>query len=74
MQITALSSIQSRAPGPPITSAVATPTMFPVPTVADREVQRAAKGLTPVPVPFRKSRRIAMPKRRSGSRRSRRVR
>ena len=35
--------IQKRAPGPPATSAVATPTILPVPIVAERAVQRAAK-------------------------------
>ena len=35
--------IQKRAPGPPTLMAVATPMIFPVPTVAARAVQRAAK-------------------------------
>ena len=35
--------IQNNAPGPPAASAVATPTMFPVPMVADNAVQSAAK-------------------------------
>ena len=39
----AASHIQNRAPGPPATSAVATPTMFPVPMVAESAVQRAPK-------------------------------
>ena len=37
---------QYSAPAPPATSAVATPTILPVPMVADRAVQRAAKLLT----------------------------
>ena len=36
-------SIQNRAPGPPRWSAVATPAMLPVPTVAAIAVARAAK-------------------------------
>jgi hypothetical protein len=39
-------TIQKRAPGPPAAKAVATPMMLPVPKVAAREVQRAAKGET----------------------------
>jgi hypothetical protein len=35
--------IQNSAPGPPVLTARATPTMFPVPTVADKAVQRDAK-------------------------------
>ena len=35
--------IQKRAPGPPAARAVATPAMFPVPTVAERAVIRAWK-------------------------------
>ena len=35
--------IQNNAPGPPSTNAVATPTIFPVPMVADNAVQSAAK-------------------------------
>ncbi|MNI93744.1 hypothetical protein D3C73_1517410 [compost metagenome] len=35
--------IQNRAPGPPSLMAVATPTMLPVPMVAESAVQRAAK-------------------------------
>ena len=38
--------IQTSAPGPPATIAVATPTMLPVPIVAARAVIRAAKGET----------------------------
>ncbi|OPZ60343.1 MAG: hypothetical protein BWY88_00519 [Synergistetes bacterium ADurb.Bin520] len=36
-------NIHTRAPGPPRCMAVATPAMFPVPTVAERAVARAAK-------------------------------
>ena len=39
----AASHIQKSAPGPPATIAVATPTMLPVPIVAERAVQSAAK-------------------------------
>ncbi|CSC74922.1 Uncharacterised protein [Vibrio cholerae] len=39
----AASHIQNRAPGPPSLIAVATPTMFPVPMVAERAVHNAAK-------------------------------
>ena len=39
----ALIHIQTSAPGPPDTIAVATPTMLPVPIVADNAVQSAAK-------------------------------
>ena len=39
----AATHIQNRAPGPPATMAVATPTILPVPMVAERAVQRAAK-------------------------------
>ena len=46
----AATSIQKRAPGPPVPMAVATPTMLPVPIVAERAVQRAPKEETsPVP-------------------------
>ena len=38
--------IQNRAPGPPAAIAVATPTMLPVPIVADKAVQRAPKLVT----------------------------
>ena len=38
--------IQTRAPGPPDTIAVATPTILPVPIVAARAVVRAEKGET----------------------------
>ena len=40
----ALIHIQTRAPGPPSTMAVATPTMLPVPTVADSAVASDANG------------------------------
>ena len=39
----AASHIQNKAPGPPTFMAVATPIIFPVPTVAANAVQRAAK-------------------------------
>ena len=39
----AASHIQNKAPGPPATSAVATPTILPVPMVADNAVQSAPK-------------------------------
>ena len=43
-------SIQTNAPGPPIASAVATPTMLPVPMVAASAVISAENGETsPVP-------------------------
>ena len=42
--------IQTRAPGPPVARAEATPAMLPVPMVAARAVHRQAKGETsPVP-------------------------
>ena len=47
----AATSIHSSAPGPPAAMAVATPTMFPVPTVAERAVHNAAKlDTSPCPV------------------------
>ena len=42
----AATSIQKSAPGPPVPMAVATPTMLPVPTVAERAVQSAPNELT----------------------------
>ena len=46
----ALISIQTRAPGPPETMAVATPTILPVPIVAANAVVKAAKGeISPSP-------------------------
>ena len=42
----ALTHIQNTAPGPPSTSAVATPAMLPVPMVPARAVVTAWKGLT----------------------------
>ena len=39
----AAATIQNRAPGPPAQTAVATPTILPVPIVALKAVQRAAK-------------------------------
>ncbi len=48
----AINHIQKIAPGPPIAIAVATPAMFPVPIVADRDVIKAWKGLiSPAPSP-----------------------
>ena len=47
----ATSHIQKIAPGPPACTAVATPTMFPVPMVAANAVQSAAKEDTsPLPL------------------------
>jgi hypothetical protein len=46
----AANHIQNNAPGPPATIAVATPTILPVPMVADKAVHNAAKLVTsPVP-------------------------
>ena len=42
----AATSIQKSAPGPPVPIAVATPTMLPVPIVAERAVQSAPNELT----------------------------
>ena len=42
----AASHIQNKAPGPPAAIAVATPTIFPVPIVADKAVHKAANGET----------------------------
>ena len=45
--------IQNRAPGPPDTTAVATPPMLPTPMVLAMAVQAAAKPeMVPVPSPF----------------------
>jgi hypothetical protein len=46
MPRTPVSHIQSTAPGPPRLTAVATPTMLPVPMVAASAVVSAANGLT----------------------------
>ncbi len=46
MPNTPVSHIQSTAPGPPAATAVATPTMLPVPIVAARAVVRAPNWLT----------------------------
>ncbi|OQC35073.1 MAG: hypothetical protein BWX66_01712 [Deltaproteobacteria bacterium ADurb.Bin058] len=47
---TPVSHIHKTAPGPPAATAVATPTMLPVPIVAAKAVVRAANGLTsPLP-------------------------
>ena len=46
MPNSAASHIQNIAPGPPATMAVATPTMLPVPMVADRAVHSAPKLVT----------------------------
>ena len=42
----AATSIQKSAPGPPVPIAVATPTMLPVPIVAESAVQSAPKLVT----------------------------
>ena len=44
--------IQNSAPGPPVTTAVAMPTMLPVPTVADMAVHMAAKLVISPSAPF----------------------
>ncbi len=49
---TPVSHIQKTAPGPPRLTAVATPTMLPVPMVAANAVVSAAKGLTSPSAPF----------------------
>ena len=49
---TPVSHIHKTAPGPPAATAVATPTMLPVPIVAAKAVVRAANGLTS-PLPLR---------------------
>jgi len=63
MPKTPVSHIQSTAPGPPRATAVATPMMLPVPTVAARAVISAPKWLmSPSPSRVRwKERRIALP-------------
>ena len=43
MPNTAVTTIQKMAPGPPMLTAMATPAMFPSPTVADRAEVRAWK-------------------------------
>ena len=48
----AATHIQNKAPAPPATTAVATPTILPVPMVADNDVQRAAKLETSPSLPF----------------------
>jgi hypothetical protein len=54
MPKTPVSHIQRTAPGPPAATAVATPTMFPVPIVAARAVVSAPNWLTsPAPSFFR---------------------
>ena len=52
MPRTPVSHIHSTAPGPPRLTAVATPTMLPVPIVAASAVVRAANGLTSPSAPF----------------------
>ena len=42
-------SIQKTAPGPPNDTAVATPTMLPIPTLPAKAVVRAEKEETPFP-------------------------
>lgn len=44
--------IHKSAPGPPMVRAMATPAMFPVPTVPASAVQTASKALVPVPFSF----------------------
>ena len=60
---TPVSHIQSTAPGPPAATAVATPTMLPVPMVAASAVVSAPKWLTsPAPSAVRwNDRRMARP-------------
>ena len=71
-----LSSIHTRAPGPPEVRAAATPTILPVPMVAERAVIKAEKGLTPPLLACRDSleraRRRAFPIFRRGKKRVRR--
>ena len=43
----ALTHIQNKAPGPPMSKAMATPTMLPVPTCEAMAVERACIGLIP---------------------------
>ena len=51
MPTRAISHIHTSAPGPPEWIAVATPTMLPVPMVADSEVASAAPApIVPTPV------------------------
>ena len=52
MPRTPVSHIHSTAPGPPRLTAVATPTMLPVPMVAASAVVSAANGLTSPAAPF----------------------
>ena len=52
MPSTPVSHIQSTAPGPPRLTAVATPTMLPVPIVAASAVVSAPNGLTSPAAPF----------------------
>ncbi len=52
MPNSAASHIQNSAPGPPATMAVATPTILPVPMVADSAVHSAAKLETSPLPPF----------------------
>ena len=47
----AMNHIQNTAPGPPMTMAVATPTMLPVPMRPERAMQKASKEEMPLPVP-----------------------
>ena len=69
----AASHIQNSAPGPPAAIAVATPTMFPVPIVAESAVQSAPKLETsPSPSSFLNIYRNALPSLRTG-RKSRRT-
>ncbi|MPN05906.1 hypothetical protein SDC9_153160 [bioreactor metagenome] len=45
----AAAHIQKSAPGPPVVSAADTPTILPVPMVAESEVQSARKGAIAAP-------------------------
>ena len=73
----AMTHIQKMAPGPPRAMAVATPTMFPVPTRPDRATQKASKEEMPCLLPSSafsapaKSERIISPKRRTCTKRVR---
>lgn len=71
----AASHIQKRAPGPPAQIAVATPTMLPVPMVAESAVQSAPKLETsPAPSSFSNIYLNARPSLRTGRNTSRTVR
>ena len=76
----AASHIQKMAPGPPMAIAVATPARFPVPTCAAmavasdwNELMPSLSALLPKSVKPPKTWRIAIPKRRTCTRRSLKV-